>query len=99
PACTYPLSLHDALPIFALRPPLHTRGAAVGGAIVDREHRVCVVGRKHGGERGVEGGCGIAKRKNHVELGVQRRCLWCGAVVAGTDRKSTRLNSSHVKIS
>src|SRR5690606_41328864 len=73
PATTefYPLSLHDALPIYVFidAPPLFHRGDD-GGEIVVGEHE----GRRF---------------LRHVRSGDAH----------GEDRKSTRLNSSHVKIS
>src|SRR5690606_40327036 len=80
---TYPLSLHDALPILAAR--ADHRGRGGGGRprprllVPDELHaapRPRVVGRLHGG---------------------LRQPLADAAVLG--DRKSTRLNSSHVKIS
>src|SRR2546430_12924879 len=67
----YPLSLHDALPIFAVRaladvPVRIERGAA----------------RREIGDRGVD-----EMRRRHGEAGGR------------SDRKSTRLNSSHSQIS
>src|SRR5690606_41584348 len=84
---TYPLSLHDALPIsqtdFAkdLRQPLVRDGQGIGEG-----HRLGMGLRPDGLQRG--GG-----------LVGQTGVLLHPAVEQGADRKSTRLNSSHVKIS
>src|SRR5690606_39601194 len=87
-AVVYPLSLHDALPIWARsRCPLDAGGLGADG----RAHR---------------GGCGAVSRPvpSRGHRGSHRRAAR-GAVRAGggdrprRDRKSTRLNSSHVKIS
>src|SRR5690606_40753084 len=86
----YPLSLHDALPIYRVRGP--DAGAGQHGHYRLRDHRHVdgdAVAQAH------------ALRPEHVreaadlleELPVRDRAL------VARDRKSTRLNSSHVKIS
>src|SRR5690606_41054496 len=88
PSATYPLSLHDALPIWIGRlvqrikdqvePPSGTLGQRLaygGGQVVDDRGKGCR-GRSRDLGGDVEGGFAL-----------------------GVDRKSTRLNSSHVKIS
>src|SRR5690606_41427177 len=87
------LSLHAALPIFAV---------AVGGGDhrgeVDAQRQLLVVtGRRAVGYRVVERplqGEGVAAVTIHLQ-GEDRFAIGGG----GQDRKSTRLNSSHVKIS
>src|SRR5690606_40780657 len=86
PACTeiYALSLHDALPICAVGVVAMPLAVAPGQG-VDRAHRA--------GARGEGGGQGIGlflQRHGHVAA---------APAAGGEDRKSTRLNSSHVKIS
>src|SRR5690606_41483986 len=82
-AWIYPLSLHDALPILER---VHPRFTLITQN-VDGLHQ------RAGSQRVVE---------LHGSLH-QMRCLDCGLVApvpgSASDRKSTRLNSSHVKIS
>src|SRR5690606_41268500 len=84
----YPLSLHDALPISLL----------VALVIGDRAHDERGVGRgvapaeaagEHHREGARDAGEGRTVAVGDAGIGVAR----------GSDRKSTRLNSSHVKIS
>src|SRR5690606_41506472 len=77
------LSLHDALPIFVLR-----RAVGGGGSVAEHASRrghQDLPRRRH---RGGTGGEGHQQRPHDVRPACRRR-----------DRKSTRLNSSHVKIS
>src|SRR5690606_41743200 len=86
PTETYPLSLHDALPIYERvtpareRPPLRRRVLHVTR---DQVH-----GLSHGPRRAAHRAPDTDGQRVH-----HRRAL------AAQDRKSTRLNSSHVKIS
>src|SRR5207253_9105098 len=88
PTALYTLSLHDALPIcrhLRAEPEVTGVGADVHGA-VDRLHR----GVREEGHlvNGLDSPDGAGHRLRHVAL-----------VAAHKDRKSTRLNSSHVAIS
>src|SRR5690606_41834312 len=85
------LSLHDALPIWRTRG--HRTAAAGAEKAVDGAVTPVLAGRRITLVRLLLGGCLSAR--NGQER--QRR----GACERGTkrDRKSTRLNSSHVKIS
>src|SRR5690606_41933723 len=85
----YTLSLHDALPISL--PPARGHQAASGRKFRDRAQ----ARRRHG--LGAEPGCG-RRRAAAVLLQVFLPGLRLRAAGTG-DRKSTRLNSSHVKIS
>src|SRR5690606_39763485 len=82
PPATYPLSLHDALPIFQ-----HRHEAA-------RRRIETAVGHEH---YMVAGSHGFAQARQQ-RVGVRHR-LRLAAHRGDQDRKSTRLNSSHVKIS
>src|SRR5690606_41977094 len=88
-----PLSLHDALPISALA--RETPATAREPGVLARETRV--LARKHRVTARELGVCarerGVRARENRVP---GRRH---GIRTPLTDRKSTRLNSSHVKIS
>src|SRR5207302_11199769 len=90
PTRLYTLSLHDALPIYLGREGpefqqvLERQG--VGAEAANRERRP--VDRQRGDDR-IESRAVGKPRVDH------RRCF----VDASSDRKSTRLNSSHVKIS
>src|SRR5690606_41994471 len=85
PTLLYPLSLHDALPIYQ-------SGAAVGIALADQWQRAQLTQRK------------LYKQLNQL---YRQSPAACHAALETTladdtltsDRKSTRLNSSHVKIS
>src|SRR5690606_41261399 len=85
PATTeiYPLSLHDALPIS--QPPDHRRGDPLSrlGAVSDD--------RRHHDQP--------AKRIRNRQPALPSRLCRRAAGEVEIDRKSTRLNSSHVKIS
>src|SRR5690606_41403067 len=91
PSATYTLSLHDALPISGHGAGPGARGvgpgsfgqASVGGGGRSRGHR-------HGGRRGPP----PVPRPTVARGGRSSRNR-----AIGEDRKSTRLNSSHVKIS
>src|SRR5690606_39443049 len=84
---THTLSLHDALPIYP-DVPLGDAHTATDGGAARRAHRGigrrCSHGLQHGIARSAEPGGTPAGG---------------GAAALGEDRKSTRLNSSHVKIS
>src|SRR5207302_10124186 len=84
PPALYPLSLHDALPISRRRPGAPHAPARRGA--VQRARRAARVPRSRR-RPGREAGVRLAARS---VLDVQG---------SGEDRKSTRLNSSHVKIS
>src|SRR5690606_42021097 len=99
PADIYTLPLHDALPIFALGEralePQQAVGLAACGGELAPGFEACVVARLVGGAQGVAGralagagGAALVERGGQVDA---------DRVVI--DRKSTRLNSSHVKIS
>src|SRR5436305_8202588 len=79
---TYPLSLHDALPIFGRARLVDQRT----GDLAARRHR-CRVGIPAGAVA-LDEQQAAAALIPHVDL------AWLGI-----DRKSTRLNSSHVRIS
>src|SRR5690606_42031695 len=89
------LSLHDALPIFRLGRAHHGLDGGVvdlareGHDAAERRAGVAVEGSLVGVGQGV--GDGGAARVGMLDDGHRR--------LAGGDRKSTRLNSSHVKIS
>src|SRR5690606_41635937 len=84
------LPLHDALPIFDGRKPVleHRAQRQQSRQVASFEHLRML-------ERGIEQPC--IHSVDHV-----RHAIWfdgVGQVRPGLDRKSTRLNSSHVKIS
>src|SRR5690606_41512688 len=86
---TTPLCLHDALPIFLQEPRLVVARARHGA--VERQH-----------QRPRPGGLGPPDVLTHHATVLPRRQLGVeasGQVLGRADRKSTRLNSSHVKIS
>src|SRR5690606_41277450 len=86
----YTLSLHDALPIYALEHGLHR----VVGVVHATEGRV--IERIEADRDAVQAGVLQALRHLRQQYAVGgERDLHVGDV----DRKSTRLNSSHVKIS
>src|SRR5205814_10596286 len=85
---SYPLSLHDALPIWSAGVVEQDRRAAVGA---DDD-----VGPAVGVEIADRDRCGAAARCVAYRRG-ERAAR--GAEVEGQDRKSTRLNSSHLGIS
>src|SRR5690606_41926226 len=87
---TYPRSLHDALPISVARPVPrdHAGGRDDGRATV-------ALPQPGAGERGVSD---MAEPSNDVLLDVRDLAVHF-PIKRGLDRKSTRLNSSHVKIS
>src|SRR5690606_42159691 len=85
---TYTLSLHDALPISlteAARPLSVTDLAALCDLPVTTVHRMTAQLEKRN----------LVKRA----IGSKKLIVGAGLVRLGVDRKSTRLNSSHVKIS
>src|SRR5207249_8557756 len=90
PSVLHTLSLHDALPIFAARVPSGVRRIDSPGA--ERELRR-TAGARHGRRRGRVSAGPIHEREPTV--GPEQEDL--ADVLA--DRKSTRLNSSHVSIS
>src|SRR5437870_8827412 len=83
---TFPLSLHDALPISRrglrrrLLDPLEDRGDALAAADAHGHERVALL-------RALE----LVERLHRQDR--------AGRAAVGVDRKSTRLNSSHVAIS
>src|SRR5688500_19726714 len=89
---SYPRSLHDALPIL----PAPVAGDGVGAAQDVRGlaawagHRRDRAGGAGAGDRG-------AARRRAADAGADRP--GAGGAVARPDRKSTRLNSSHLVIS
>src|SRR5690606_42054046 len=85
PTVIYTLSLHDALPIWAVAEFLAQHGQQAHG-LHDHRRAAAVVGRAGAGVPRVE------VRAEHHHLVLQQR-------IGAEDRKSTRLNSSHVKIS
>src|SRR5207249_9424066 len=91
PTVIYPLSLHDALPIYR-RAQLRALAAPIGQAVGRETQRFAALRRLRIVEPDAldeELACGAARiRDHHVEKGP----------LLG-DRKSTRLNSSHVSIS
>src|SRR5690606_39562603 len=82
----YPLSLHDALPIFT-----HVARLGETGGVGDGEGHVELAGQGLGEE-------GLAAAGRADEEDVRLLKLDVPVQLTG-DRKSTRLNSSHVKIS
>src|SRR5690606_40848779 len=99
PSASYPLSLHDALPISVLGTGVVALALA---AVVHREH---VEGHPFGVDQDLaERAVGQVHALPHLltaRPGGGRRARPGGRRPgrAGGDRKSTRLNSSHVKIS
>src|SRR5207302_7842809 len=91
PPAFYTLSLHDALPI-SLR--LHIGHPDHHGAVLWRRSRfgLSVRGRRLRRVR-----CSRLEQRNQFRLAMSREIV--GDVAFVRDRKSTRLNSSHVKIS
>src|SRR5690606_40728827 len=87
---TYPLSLHDALPIYVLAAPGHQHVAGVQ-AVVQQRVAVAIGGRLQQW---------LAPGVEHAQFHARGQPLLKSATDGnGKDRKSTRLNSSHVKIS
>src|SRR5690349_23184699 len=81
PSLTYPLSLHDALPISRVE------------LSIDRPPRGSLLCTKASRTRHL-------RRLRATQAGVVRFCSTeLNSLFAVTDRKSTRLNSSHVEIS
>src|SRR5690606_41754172 len=86
---TYTLPLHDALPIFAVD---GLQVLARGHAVV---HAAVQVSEKAAGT-----GEGLAHFRSVLQRGAAARHHFLGVELdQAIDRKSTRLNSSHVKIS
>src|SRR5690606_40946469 len=87
---THTLSLHDALPILISTP--HTKVGQKAGCYLRRTQVNLLVldGFRHGGTR---------DRTGEEESLLYRRGRDVAALQKDADRKSTRLNSSHVKIS
>src|SRR5690606_41913645 len=85
-----PLSLHDALPISLVRP-VEFSGCGLGTSNTRRGHGP----DRHGvcRRRRVSGGASGGKRR----VFPRRSTCLLAAGIRGRDRKSTRLNSSHVK--
>src|SRR5205807_8583463 len=90
PTEIYTLSLHDALPIFDRRGDLADREAPLEGAGVDDRARADLAGR----ERPLEAPDGVPD-DDAVAVAAEDDDRWGD----GGDRKSTRLNSSHLVIS
>src|SRR5690606_40844327 len=90
------LSLHDALPISAGgRTPVAPPGVVAHGG-----DDGCRGGAGEGGRRGAVRLCGHVAGARHGRVRDVGGRGACGrGAAAGGDRKSTRLNSSHVKIS
>src|SRR5207253_11473832 len=98
PTLIYTLSLHDALPISSSF--ISRRISSVGKELI------CAVRGFSCSVNGIDSpGCGIADeittRSDQTATGNGCRCSWAirPAAIVGEDRKSTRLNSSHVAIS
>src|SRR5205807_9983849 len=89
---SYALSLHDALPISQVRADAVVRGRAGVGLV--RECAVAVRARRH---VMYAGHCRAHAFREQVEK--QRRMPALARGAAHRDRKSTRLNSSHLVIS
>src|SRR5256885_13150582 len=85
----YTLSLHDALPISYL---LGFLGKLGDGCSVAADGWLAAVG---------DAGGAVGLFASNVQFGILQQCLCSfeGALVVGIDRKSTRLNSSHLVIS
>src|SRR5690606_41819685 len=91
---TYTLSLHDALPILQIRKPgqeiVNHPGTALVCRWVERQHDTTPLVRVRAAQ----------PRRHKLELRTgEFRGLVKAVEVTRADRKSTRLNSSHVKIS
>src|SRR5690606_41644132 len=93
PTCT--LSLHDALPIFTRE--AHSAVIAASRAAVTPEHRR----RVQETFLRTAASLGIVSVHENAAPGISSEEDLAGLIELGTrpDRKSTRLNSSHVKIS
>src|SRR5690606_42010144 len=97
PSTLYPLSLHDALPIFLMALMI---GVFVLGFFFDWLE-ICLIVLP------IFGPILIAADFSAFDVAQQQILIWCAILVAinmqtsflTPDRKSTRLNSSHVKIS
>src|SRR5690606_42015879 len=90
PSAISPLSLHDALPIL----PLVTPGISLTMTQTGEELDLAVAAAAQGDRTA------LARVLELVRPLVVRYCrARIGAAERGQDRKSTRLNSSHVKIS
>src|SRR5690606_39513931 len=87
PAASYPLSLHDALPILRQRPAIDGSHPA---SLLD-QHRSAAF-------RCPRTGCARSRPPTRGCVRTSRRDSRWRLALSG-DRKSTRLNSSHVKIS
>src|SRR5207302_11488585 len=86
----YTLSLHDALPI--------SRAESVAGPVGDRPHRRP---HRHVLHRNAADAGEIAElhRLAILQMMIGERAQRVPIIICRIDRKSTRLNSSHVKIS
>src|SRR5207247_9773065 len=98
PPNTYPLPLHDALPIFGARDVAHDRDLVerrIARIVVAERQPVSDPRRPQ--DEAIVDACGVTIRRPHG-----RRLLLSEFIIrakAGADRKSTRLNSSHEWIS
>src|SRR5690606_41148098 len=88
--CYYPLSLHDALPIFRLRGIMRPRSTP-HRTECDKLWRNLYVASGATECPRQPNGCIANRQETPFLAGLRRK--------AAEDRKSTRLNSSHVKIS
>src|SRR5690606_41545660 len=84
-SCTYPLSLHDALPIYckADYTRLFSLICSVCKQLITGTYQLDAAGNM------------VCSKRDRAH----RLCISCGKLIQSQDRKSTRLNSSHVKIS
>src|SRR5690606_40570860 len=92
PSCTSPLSLHDALPI----------SLALRRSCGDRAQGVCNGGLCQARRTSPSRRCRSCASRFVLATGSCAALFLAsaaGAALHGVDRKSTRLNSSHVKIS
>src|SRR5690606_40987168 len=99
PTARYTISLHDALPISLL-----SRDGAVKPAVAGHAHRhvagdVQAVGPTDGAHNGGLVLVVVCPFPGRAAAGLARVLAGAPACVFHSDRKSTRLNSSHVKIS
>src|SRR5690606_41991061 len=92
-----PRSLHDALPIYAFRVTTRRRARGVVGGPGPRVHGAIAASRiRRERARGAPASSGQGAAPSHLARELARGPL---TALRRADRKSTRLNSSHVKIS